>query len=419
MRRAILIALCWLAGAANCARADSHSVSYSTWTISGSTVTLKFLLPLEEARALTGSEVPVLTVRKVGTYILEHVSVRGTGGDCPAIDQGYDLGKVDPLSVGSDLYGFEIVFRCTNPGGLVIRNSVLFEQVPEHVNFARIQSRDAAVQQLFTAGSQSLSIPDSAAPQPATLGAWIRLGVLHVILSPDRLCFLLGLVLLAGGASVQGTRGAWATAYAALGLLAGYGISLAVSATGWIDARMTMIEAFIGFGVMLFAVTTTTSGLDRSRVAAIGCSGLLAALAIVTMVAGLATQALVLFGAALLAGGFLAGGFFAGGFPAAPLHGARRMGWLLPAMMFGFLDGFELPSRLIPLQPPPPTQWWMVTGFDTGAELTAAAVLAALAGGSMLMSRWNWPRARRLVRELTAASLGGLGTFWLLSRLYA
>jgi hypothetical protein len=101
------------------ARAQTQSVSYSTWVVSDNIVALRFLLPLAETARLTGVDVPVVTVRKLGDYLLRQVTVRSASGVCPALDQGYDLGRVDPLAVGPELYGFEIFYRCTDPRQLV------------------------------------------------------------------------------------------------------------------------------------------------------------------------------------------------------------------------------------------------------------------------------------------------------------
>ncbi|HEY4338451.1 MAG TPA: hypothetical protein VGM97_00715, partial [Steroidobacteraceae bacterium] len=112
MKRLALIALCLLAGAAGGAEAQQRSVSYSTWIVSGNMVTLRYLLPVSVAQRLMGVEVQVLTVGKLEEYLLRHQTVGSAGGECPAIDQGFDLGRVDPLAVGPDLYGFEIFYRC-------------------------------------------------------------------------------------------------------------------------------------------------------------------------------------------------------------------------------------------------------------------------------------------------------------------
>src|SRR5436190_16771028 len=123
MRALAAVALCAL-GVASPALADSHSVSYSDWTIAGDIATLKFVLPEVEARRLTGVDVPLATTKKLGEYLLAHVAVEGDGQNCAPIDQGYDIGLVDPLAVGSGAFGFEIFFRCAtaSPRMRVLKN---------------------------------------------------------------------------------------------------------------------------------------------------------------------------------------------------------------------------------------------------------------------------------------------------------
>jgi hypothetical protein len=137
-------ALCAL-GVASPALADSHSVSYSDWTIGGEITTLKFVLPAVEAQRLTGVDVPLATTKKLGEYLLAHVAVEGDGENCAPIDQGYDIGLVDPLAVGGGSFGFEVFFRCptANPRVRVLKNTVLFERVRSHVNYARVRASGA------------------------------------------------------------------------------------------------------------------------------------------------------------------------------------------------------------------------------------------------------------------------------------
>ena len=102
----VAFAVCALAAALP-VLADSHSVSYSDWTIAGDLTTLKFVLPEIEARRLTGVDVPLATTKKLGEYLLAHVAVEGDGENCAPIDQGYDIGLIDPLAVGAGSFGFE------------------------------------------------------------------------------------------------------------------------------------------------------------------------------------------------------------------------------------------------------------------------------------------------------------------------
>ncbi len=374
--------------------AGTADVSYTVWTISGSSVLLKFLLPTPIAQSLSGVEVPVLTTRKLGDYILQHVAVEAAGRDCPAVDQGYDLGKVDPLAVGANLYGFEILFRCPDTRSLVLHNHAVFARAPGHIDFARIERDGRAVGQIFTAGRERLPVD----MRPAGFGSYVRLGITHLPL--DSLCFLLGSLLL-----IRSRREA---AYAFAALIAGYALSLSVAAPGWIVPRPLLLEAFMGVMVALLAALISLRELQRPRVAMLGCPVLLAVLALITAFTHAHWAALALFGAALFAGSLL--------------RASERLehSWLLPLTIVGFLEGFALPSALAPLNLPRGSQLWMTAGFDLGA-----AVLSGLAMGVPLVvfvlarKRIGMLNPRALVNELAGACLGGLGTFWLVSRLYA
>ncbi len=419
-RLPLMLALCTLACAARPVHAGSASVSYSTWIVSRDTVMLRFILPVGEAERLTGSAIPVLTVSKLGDYVLQHTAVSASGHDCPAIDQGYDLGRVDPVQVGAGFYGFEIFFRCGAPlQSLIFEDRALFDRAPGHVDFARIEAGTHFAEQLFTAGRERLEVPDPAAAPAAGTGQYVRLGVLHVTRSAERICFLLAAMLFARRRPVR----AWGQgASLVLGLAAGYALSLIARATGWVVAQPSLIEAFVGFLVALCAVAIALPGLARPRIAIAGWSVLLLALALVAAGLRVARPAGLLAGAAILSAGFLA--------ICCPA-GERR--WLasLPAGVFGFLDGFALPALLAPLHLPAWTGARMSIGYDLGALLLESAVIALLAGvfawaGAGSASPCGvavTPAAvasRRSAAEiLAAAAFAGIGIFWLVSRLHS
>ncbi len=168
-----------------------------------------------------------------------------SGASCSAIDQGYDLGRVDPLAVGADFYGFELIYRCADATPSKLLNSVLFGSMPGHVDFARIRTQGHVVEQLFTAGQQQLALPAAGAPMAAGVGAYLRIGLTHVLGSADHWLLLLGAVLL-----VRRRRD---VGYLMLALAGGYLVSLAVSCAGWIEPRASLVEAFVGLLVALLA----------------------------------------------------------------------------------------------------------------------------------------------------------------------
>ncbi|MGB6450807.1 MAG: HupE/UreJ family protein [Steroidobacteraceae bacterium] len=396
-----LAASCLLVGAAHVALAAGDSVSYSTWVVSrdSGTVTLRYVLPVDTAQGLTGAAIPVLTVSKLGDYVLAHTDVWARGHECPASDQGYDLGKVDPLEVGTGLYGFEIIFRCAGPmSGLSLHDYAMFERAPAHVDFARIEIDGRFTRQLFTASSQRLAVPDTGSLPAAGIGEYVRLGLMHILHGSARLCFLLAALLLVR--RWQDVASILAT------LAAGYGLALLAQATGWIQPQTALIESFIGCLVALLAVGIATVQIGRLQIAAAGWTALLLLLAVAAASMHAADAALLLLGAALFSAGFLA----------TSAGRARPRLWLLPAGILGLLDGFVLPALLAPQHLAGWTRAPMVIGYDAGAVLADALVLALLAAGALALLRSRYfSLLRPAMSDLSAACLGGLGMFWLVS----
>ena len=402
MRVAAAALLCAL-GVASPALADSHSVSYSDWTISGEITTLKFVLPRVEAQRLTGVDVPLATTKRLGEYLLAHVAVQGDGENCAPIDQGYDIGLVDPLAVGGGAFGFEIFFRCptANPRERVLKNAVLFERVRSHVNYARVRAGGGDwAPQLFTAGREEIRVPDAGAPDG---GGWLRyvsLGFGHVLQSLDRIAIVLGLLLLA--------RRRRELELLAVGLAGGYALALLVTAGSWVAPRTSFLEGFVGFMVLWIAAELVARETSRSKVAAILGLGSCALAAVATLVSGWAAG-LVLLGCALVAAGLL---------PRTGEWLERREFWVATAAVAGFLDGFVLPSQVAPAEPPKGALLAMSAGFDVGAFLGAGFLASLAIGALLLLRRRRIELPRPLVSDLAATVLGGCGAFWLVTRFY-
>lgn len=400
MRSLRWIAFAWLMLGAGPALAQDRGVSYSTWIVADNVVTLRYVLPVTEAQRLTRADVPLLTMGRLEDYLLEHLSVDSAGGECPAIDQGFDLGRVDPLAVGPDLYGFEIFFRCRDPRQLVLRNTALFARSPGHVDFARIQIHDRDIEQLFTARQQQLAIPDDRPLAAAGLFALLGMGARHVLHSADRWCFILGMLLIVG----WGWR---KPGYLLAALAAGYLLALMLAASGWILPRPLPLEAFVGFLVALLGGVITQRMLRSAGIpGAIWPAGLLL-LALTVALAHSPASIWMLLGAAALGAGMLLLARETG-FTAA---------WPVLAVLFALLDGFVLPGVLPPAHLPRAGQLRMLIGFDLGALSSEALLLALAAGAWFLIRRRRFGLSQALMQDVCAAALSGLGTFWLLSRL--
>jgi len=392
-----MFVLLGLASAVRPASAEDRSVSHSIWLIAKDRVTLRLVLPVGEARRLAGPGLPPPSTEKVAGYILDHVSVTAAGSACPAIDQGYDIGRIDTLSVGPGLYGFEVIFQCPGSLDLVLRNAVLFERAPRHIDFARIEDNGAVLTQLFTLGREQLRIFPGVV-RAAGVGDYLALGISHIVHSLDRLCFLAGLLLL--------LRGRRDLPGIVIGLLFGYGAAVAMTAGGLLIPSMPAVESALGFLVACLAAQAIAWEVRRPRI-----------------VAGVVGGTLLLMGLwafLLRAGeiGWLAVGL--GIFAASVLSIADRH-WLtmvlLPAA-FGFLDGLVLPGDYARLQLAQQLSFPTLIAFNAGALLGGALLIAALVGLVMLVRKKRLAFPGALAKDFAATALAGAGVFWMLSRLY-
>jgi hypothetical protein len=378
------------------------NISYSTWLVSGDEVMLRFLLPVREAEPLVGRAPAVVTTARLGKYLLEHTAVTAAGRDCPAADQGYDIGRVDPLAVGAGLYGFEILFRCGSSSGVTLEDSVGFDRLPGHFNVARIEVRGQSFQELFSASRQRVALPDAGAITSAGPSAYFPLGARHALQRLDLWCFLLGsLVLLRRGRELV---------WLVTALIGGYGLSIATALYGGITLRMSLANASIGFWVAFLAARQITRGLNRPSAGAAGTALLLLTLAAVAVILRSADEALLLAGTAILASGLL-------------LLSSRTSDHVLvtslPAFMVALFDGGTLPAALTPVGLPARVRLPMLAGFNMGALVAAMALLLVPAALYLVLKGRRDLLRSALFTDLASMILGGLGIFWLVARVYA
>jgi hypothetical protein len=384
-------------------QAEHRSISASTWSVSGRNVTLRLTLPTSEARYLARPGYPLPGSSALATYLLKHLSVRSDRSPCPAIDQGYDIGPIDTLSVGKDLYGFEVMFLCASSTGIVLEDSALFELAPAHMDFARIASNGGAfVPQLFTASQQTLHLPEHANAPPTGLSRYLYAGFLHILRNLDRLCFLMGALLIARR---------WQERLCILGGLSlGYAAAVAVSLAGLLVARMSAVEAWLGFMVALTAALMIVQEVRRPAFTAMAAAGPLLLLAAAAMLLRATPSALLLLGAAIFAACFLCMGVRLSTYPVL---------WLLPTAVVGLLDGSVLPGDLTTLQLSPLERSSGVIAFDIGAILADALLVAVLLLATALLRRRQVLFPVAMMRYAAATALAFLGSYWLVSRLAA
>jgi hypothetical protein len=400
----------WMAAAQPAAHAvKAEAPSYSIWTIDGSTVHLRFILPKTEASALVSTPNGRVDAGSVAAAVLPLVSVSSAGDDCPPIVQDQWVGKIYALSLTPGFYRFEIIFACLRPDKLVLHEGVLFDRMPDHLNYARIQANGGApVLQIFSRERQNLAV---AQPGTRLAGAgpipFLRQGIWRVLGRPDALCLAMGLLLL--------TRNGRDLRDAALALMAGYAIALALAFSGRISIDLGLAAATTG-------LTAALLGASALRLRAVGPATSAAWRAGLAMAAGLVGASILALAVAKgVSAGLVAGGLMVFGLGQLWIIGrrpAQRATAFAPAALFGLLDGMDQSSGLAVLKLPGLSLAPAFLFYDLGAIAVILTICAAAVGLGWLAGPRLRP-LRAMTGEFASAGLVGLGLFWFLSRLYS
>jgi hypothetical protein len=403
MNRICVLAAFFLALAGGPALADIRSFSYSIWDVLGSTVHLRFMMPTTEAHHLVGHDLPAPSIEEVRKYVGAHVAANASGAACPPVDQGEEVGLINTLSLMPGWYRFEVIFECTSAKDIVLENTALFDLVPEHIDFARVQVDGRGfVQRLFTTGNERIraTAGDEVFGDSGFL-RYVRIGFAHVLQSVDRMSFVVGLLLL--------MREFREYTLVVGGLSVGYAVSIAIAVTGLIAPRMDLIEALMAFMSIFIAAQIIALVARRPKLAAITVG-----FGIIIVVL---SASMLDLPAKLLLSGF---GFFAACYLLVCDRIAERaVFWLLPTALFALMDGFGLASAVAGLDVPARQLAPMLAGFDLGAIFADIFMLTAITAAVALLTRTRFVIPRPIVVDLGTAILAGLGVTLFVSRVFS
>jgi hypothetical protein len=377
------------------AGAATRSISHSDWLIARDRVTLRMVIPASEAKYTQPAGEPPPSNEKLAAYVLNHVAVQAQGLVCEPIDQGYDIGHINTLAVGEGLYGFEIIFHCSASVRPILKNAFLFERMPQHIDYARIEVDGSSSNQVFTAARQQIDLANT--PAAAGMGVYLGLGASHIAHDLERLCFFLGLMLLARN------RRDWVIA--AFGLTAGYVLSSLLPLTSLAPSTAS-VDSGLGLLVMSCAVQWISQRVIRTWRLALASATVLGLMSA-------AVWRLNVDAGWLLLGSAIFSSCFA-------LMAARRadlFAWVLP-LLFGALDGTVLWGDYSRLHLRHELSLSALLSFNAGSVLLELGIMAALAGAAI-----GWSRVRKkpafeaIAAEAAVTALAGLGAFWVLIQL--
>ncbi|HTQ36523.1 MAG TPA: hypothetical protein VMH77_05750 [Steroidobacteraceae bacterium] len=390
--------MAWLLLAPQISSAAMPAASASTWTISGNDAVFSYTFPRSLATTLATPGAPSPSVEAIAHYVFSRTSARRQAQPCEAVDQGYDLGRIDTRYLGPDLLSFEIFFRCAaGPGPLLLRNDSFFDRSPGQLGIARVRvAGRSPVLRLLTAGHTGIAV--GTGPVPASpAGAYLWLGCRHVLAGALQLCMAVALMLL-----IRNRRD---LLLLACGLAGGYAVAAAAGAAGWF-LQPAPSQAFRGLLLLFGGALLVTRGSGRPRIAAIGLLLLAGVAAAIAASLGRSDAALCLLGAGV-AGALTV--------PLTVTSAGMSPRWLLPAVgiLAGGADGFSFGSLFAPLHAVVSPGMAQLLAFNLGALLgVAAAIAAAAAARGLLLRRFG---VAPVSAELVTAALVAAGAFSILA----
>ncbi|MEM9208251.1 MAG: HupE/UreJ family protein [Pseudomonadota bacterium] len=376
------------------ASAHTRSESYSNWQLSDSGATGTVTVSSGEVIALLDAANP----QPLDALFIQHVaastSVQANGRTCA---------PRAPVSLAS-ARGFirvELGFDCQGAAPTLVRYRALFDALPAHVHFMRLfANNERLAERVVTARSSAWQRDSDAARESFT--EFLDLGVRHILSGIDHIAFLAGLLLVAGtlGRSVA----------AVTGFTLGHSLSLITAVLGYLQADSRLVEAFIGFTVMLVAVEFFLHRRPQDRwlggaVALLAAGGGVAALLLGTI----DTRSLVAYaGFAVFSFCYLRA---SARLNQSPGRTANLMLFAITTC-FGLVHGFGFAGFLLESGLSGGNLVLPLLGFNLGVEAGQLTLLAlAFVLGYLLRST----PAYRLA-PIGAAALCGIGVFWFVGR---
>jgi hypothetical protein len=396
--RAILLTACYCAALsiAGAARVHAHTKSetHAEWRVAGKIVHLALSVPLIEAKRLATPGEEFASDNRLLDYVRAHVTVTSKDQSCPVTD-------ALPLAASSQFRRVELDFTCPVSVDIQLHSSAFFELVPTHVMFAQIvDSKGQLIEQLFTTDHRTVALDGSESQlRDASFFDYVLLGIHHIATGPDHMSFLLGLVLI--------SRRVRDLVYVVTGFTIGHSATLALAVTGIVRPHAEYIDALVALTIAIIGAENAVSVTGRSGLIAAGL-----AIPLVTMAAassfGIGTlPPLILVGAALFCVCYL--------ILSRELRDSARLR-LLVTLIFGLIHGFGFAATLLEMQIPPHKLAELLFGFNFGVEIAQLILVLSATLLAGMLARNHLAPPRRLVTDVGAAALVGIGAFWFVGR---
>ncbi|MBE9538128.1 MAG: HupE/UreJ family protein [Proteobacteria bacterium] len=394
----ILLFALWSASA----NAHDRSESFSEWTWRDDQLHYSFSVLQREVTRIPGSQESGIALGdQLSRYLGSQITVASGGRNC-----GVDKKPVALRSREGFLH-IEGSFRCSGTEAPTITINSFFDLLATHTHYVKVRFQGRVEEFLLTSHrrSQTFTAPGAAGKQSPdgwqVFSQYIEIGAKHILSGADHLAFLFGLILLA--------RGWKEMAWLITGFTLGHSISLAVAVLGFAQPNSVMVEALIGFTIVLVAIEA--GGKRSGQLTQLAPWALILCLGMSMPVWWLNLQWKLLLGT-------LGAGLFALCYLRL-VAGAKDPGVLrlLVTSLFGVIHGFGFAGGLLETDFSAADMAFVLLGFNLGVELGQLIVLIAVIVLMLGIRKFASMQWQQRGANATVTVLSGLGTFWFVSRL--
>ncbi|MEP1446907.1 MAG: HupE/UreJ family protein [Paraglaciecola sp.] len=385
--------------------AHTRSQSFSQWQISDQKVTLSFnILSREITRLAADASVDVR--KELSQLLIDHLE-----GKIQANMNGIACQIIKPLIKISASKGYtrlEAEFSCLPGSEFQLVMQGFFDVVPSHLHYARVISSSGEAREMVLSDAtrtQVINLNNSEKSYWETAKTYLKLGLEHILIGNDHLIFLLALVLLCGRLS-QGL-------ILVTGFTLGHSITLSLSVFGWLQPNMTIVEALIGFSIVLVALEKIQRTTDKKLMIPLAFT--LFALVFVKSIFSLGLPVLTLFGITLFSMSYLVlvKDFAVKTSP----EKMENVGiQFLLTGTFGFIHGFGFADVLREIGLPPDQLGFALFSFNLGVELGQILVLSLMTVVFILSQKLLSINVRAFATTSLVSIVLGLGSYWFFVR---
>jgi len=383
-----------------CIKAEAHnrSQSFSSWVIDGDVIKVVFTVKAREITRLPPLEGKIKSLNNLLiSHLKNSISVDSGGQSCQGLRNPISL----PAATGFVRAAW--TFNCKSERSRTLQIDSFFPIASSHVHYAQVAyGEEMPEQYLFTDNQRSHVVSRFSSHIKTFNHAFMQyaeLGMKHIFSGLDHIVFLLALMLV--------FRHFREVIWMVSGFTIGHSITLSLAVLGWVQPDIILVEALIGFTIVLVAVENIGAITQENRKLSYSIVTVLAILGLISVAWGRGLPILTIFGLIVFTLAYFS--------LSHSRQGTTRIRPFL-TLVFGLIHGFGFAGILSEIGLPEERFLSALVGFNVGVELGQLMIVV------MFWYLIKYARVITPVRNFSmfvpvaSSLLIGLGSYWFVAR---